>query len=671
MSGGSQRLAVLVVLAVSLAFAPGALAASPGQIAGTVTNALTAEPIGGVEVCADEDVEYGGSAGCTKTESNGSYVVSGLAAGEYRVSFFANGLNYLPQYYNGKSQSAEEEPVSVTAGTTTRGIDAALVEAGRLAGKVTDSSTHQPIEGIEVCAHIVVGSEHPGSGGCMMTTSTGEYTIVGLYGGNYDVTFNPYPDDLNYFVREEWSVGVSVGTSTVDDAALKEGGEITGRVTDTSTGAPIEGVEVCAEEVNEPTHSPRCEPTKSNGEYAIVSLKRDIYKVEFVPRGLDYFTQSYSNALLPEGGLVTVAPGTVASGIDAALEGFGQISGTVTDAVSKSPIEGVTVCASKSNGEHKHCSASNSSGEYIIPEVANGENIVEFIPRLGSGYITQYYGGHYLSSEAQSVMVTERLTASGIDAAMQPNAFRPPVNTAPPIVSGTPAVGDILSCSPGSWTGTPPPTFTYRWLRAGTQILGATESSYSTQAADEGHDISCEVVAIVSAVGYEVSQAHAVSASVVVVSSSPAGASPGGSSGPTLTTETAISVTDSAPSITATPVVTLIASKLVISGGSAPVRVACDQATCRGSIELAVQVATRRGESKHNHGKSALAHKATLVLATGSFSLAQGHNRTVVLRLTAVGRSMLAHAGKRNPIAARLVLSVKGGKTTTTPVLAS
>jgi hypothetical protein len=293
---GSQRLAVLIVLAASLTFAPSALAAEPGQIAGRVTSASTAEPIEGVEVCADENMEYGGSAGCTKTGTDGAYVVSGLATGEYRVSFFANGLNYLDEYYNDKSQSAEEEPVSVSAGGTTTGIDAALVEAGRLTGEVTDSSTHKPIEGIEVCASMgdSVGAEHPGAGGCVTTTSTGEYTIAGLYSGNYVVTFNPYPDDLNYFPREEWSVGVTVGSATVDNAALEEGGEITGRVTDSSTGAPIEGVEVCAEEVNEPTHSPRCEPTKSNGDYAIVGLKEDLYKVEFVPRGLDYFTTGES-----------------------------------------------------------------------------------------------------------------------------------------------------------------------------------------------------------------------------------------------------------------------------------------------------------------------------------------------------------------------------------------
>ena len=74
-----------------------------------------------------------------------------------------------------------------------------------------------------------------------------------------------------------------------------------------------------------------------------------------------------------------------------------------------------------------------------------------------------------------------------------------PVNSLSPVASGTSAPGQTLSCSNGSWTSYPPPTFTYQWLRDGTPIGGASTDAYVVQAADQGHGLSCQVTASNSA----------------------------------------------------------------------------------------------------------------------------------------------------------------------------
>jgi len=71
----------------------------------------------------------------------------------------------------------------------------------------------------------------------------------------------------------------------------------------------------------------------------------------------------------------------------------------------------------------------------------------------------------------------------------------PPVNTSSPAISGSELPGSTLTCSAGSWTGVPPPSFTYQWLRDGVAIAGATAPSYLVQSADEGHTLSCQVTA--------------------------------------------------------------------------------------------------------------------------------------------------------------------------------
>ena len=73
----------------------------------------------------------------------------------------------------------------------------------------------------------------------------------------------------------------------------------------------------------------------------------------------------------------------------------------------------------------------------------------------------------------------------------------PPVNHAPPTISGTTQEGQTLSSSAGSWTGGP--TFTYQWLRCDgngancSAISGATASSYQLVPADIGSKIEVTV----------------------------------------------------------------------------------------------------------------------------------------------------------------------------------
>src|SRR5438034_9119139 len=75
-----------------------------------------------------------------------------------------------------------------------------------------------------------------------------------------------------------------------------------------------------------------------------------------------------------------------------------------------------------------------------------------------------------------------------------------PTNTLPPEVSGTPAVGETLTCSPGAWTGNPQPTLTYRWVRDTglpdeTIIELATASTYRVVNEDRGYSLACKVTA--------------------------------------------------------------------------------------------------------------------------------------------------------------------------------
>jgi hypothetical protein len=73
--------------------------------------------------------------------------------------------------------------------------------------------------------------------------------------------------------------------------------------------------------------------------------------------------------------------------------------------------------------------------------------------------------------------------------------------TGPPVInnndthqiSGNALVGSTLTITNGTWNGYPAPMLTYKWYRGDTLILSATSTSYTTQAADVGQSITCQI----------------------------------------------------------------------------------------------------------------------------------------------------------------------------------
>jgi hypothetical protein len=71
----------------------------------------------------------------------------------------------------------------------------------------------------------------------------------------------------------------------------------------------------------------------------------------------------------------------------------------------------------------------------------------------------------------------------------------PPVNTVAPAITGTAQEGQTVTCSTGTWTGTPTITFGYQWKRNGSNIGSATNSTYVLVTADVSQSITCQVTA--------------------------------------------------------------------------------------------------------------------------------------------------------------------------------
>jgi hypothetical protein len=130
------------------------------------------------------------------TAADGTYTAVGLPAGtDYQVcfdGFFSSGgasdsLGYLGQCHNDQPRRGTPTPVTIIAGATTTGTDAALAIAGAISGEVADAGgAHHGL------AHVSVSVESASNpaGISVRTADDGSYNVAGLATGtDYRVCF--------------------------------------------------------------------------------------------------------------------------------------------------------------------------------------------------------------------------------------------------------------------------------------------------------------------------------------------------------------------------------------------------------------------------------------------------------------------------------------------------
>jgi hypothetical protein len=306
----------------------------------------------------------------------------------------------------------------------------AFAAAPQITGTVTSAVTKAPLAGVEVC-------EYPNEGGagsaCAQTDSKGDYVLEVGRAGKFVIHFDTTVEGLipqtfynSVFVnREATPVEVDEGaTVTGIDETIEEGGRITGRVLSSSTKAPIQGVEACAElpDVDQSGVEPhrRCATTNAGGEYEIQGLTpgegepEGGYEVEFTSP-LDYVRQFYNGNLERyPGPRIPIHAGETVPNIDAELEEGGEISGRVTSQVNGEPVAGAQACAGF------YCAKTNAAGEYTITRLPSHEYTVYF---SGPGGLeTEYLGQYYKEKEGpnvEPVSVTAPQRVSGIDASLK------------------------------------------------------------------------------------------------------------------------------------------------------------------------------------------------------------------------------------------------------------
>jgi hypothetical protein len=151
--------------------------------------------------------------------------------------------------------------------------------------------------------------------------------------------------------------------------------------------------------------------------------------------------------------------------------------------------------------------ASWSSSTVLSPQPMN---IAWLASSTGGRMVGDYFGVAFSGANAVPVFALANPTVQGpggttiYDEAIYASVLAPPApqapqNTAPPAISGAAQAGSTVTADPGTWSGTPAPSFAYQWQRCDSQganctnISSATGSSYTPGVNDVGSTLRAVV----------------------------------------------------------------------------------------------------------------------------------------------------------------------------------
>jgi hypothetical protein len=307
--------------------------------------------------------------------------------------------------------------------------------SGHITGLVTGPDSIAPLPGILVKAHRYNPVTHQWPVvGTSTTGPSGTYDVGGLETGAYRAGFSDpsgeyipeyYNDQPDLLTATDFTV-IDGQTTTDIDASLAVGGQIAGTVTRAEGGGAIDDIVVSAYYGSPGSwHLGGSSVTQPDGTYVIGGLAPGTHRVRFAdpytpPRYLDEY---YDNVLtIDDATDVDVIAGATTADIDAALGGYGKISGAVTGPDGTTAISGIDVDVWKHNTvwmdwEWVSYGTTDSAGDYEANGLETADYRVEFSDFLGQ-FATEFYDDQTDLESGADVHVELGATTTGIDASL-------------------------------------------------------------------------------------------------------------------------------------------------------------------------------------------------------------------------------------------------------------
>lgn len=363
----------------------------------------------GISVRGADDFSY---PAWGQVAEDGSYTVSGLPAGSYKVQFEGSAAGAISQWYPGAPTFESATPVTLASGQSLTGVDASLVKGASISGRVTVPAGIDPSSvGVWITSTSYGPDWYSAYG---QVGQDGSYTVRGAPAGSYKIQFS----GGNSGVITQWHSGAS-SSETATPVTLTAGQDLTGINATLVMGASISGKATVPAGVD--PGSLQADVTSANGSYSgstqlgadgsykVNGLPAGSYKVRFSGYNSAILQQWYAGASSEATATpVMLAAGEDRTGIDATLVVGASVSGTVTApaGVNVGSIQATVYQAGGTNPNYVASSQVNADGTYKVAGLPTGSYKVQFAG-YNTGTLVQWYAGASSFEAATPVTLTE------------------------------------------------------------------------------------------------------------------------------------------------------------------------------------------------------------------------------------------------------------------------
>lgn len=419
--------------------------ADASRIAGIITD-TDGKPIDGIQVTlqlhnSNNPTEWSSALRHTTTDNNGAYTFEGVDIGSYQLMFTDSRSphSYSTEYYQNAALGQATDIVVTNQETLV--FNAELAQTGSVTGLITDEEGH-PLSGITVA--IANDIESDGWRNALyfqadVTDGTGVYTLTGVDVGLNRLCFSDYTyhyadecyDNTPNILRAT-DIPISADNTVTANAQLALRGGISGTVTD-ATGQPLPSYQVYL--YSDPyddgnwINGGNWRYTNATGVYSFTGLNPDVYRVSFQdPSGQVNAPEFYNDSLSLAGATdIVVKPGKITPNINAQLEPFSHITGTVTDSQGQ-PLENIFVSVygmapdvdSLPFHQPLFSIYTKADGSYNLTGLLPGEYYVGFADPYNNALHTEYYDDAGYLMTADCIRVGRVMTVTNINVQLSP-----------------------------------------------------------------------------------------------------------------------------------------------------------------------------------------------------------------------------------------------------------